>query len=48
MQYCQTIQAVHGKMITIWHNSFLGTAAEFQGWREAYEQFVATVTDDAI
>jgi hypothetical protein len=31
-------------MITIWHNSFLGTAPEFEGWKAVYEQFVAAVT----
>jgi hypothetical protein len=44
----QTIQSVNGQMITIWHNSFLGTAPEFEGWREAYRQFVATLAEGAI
>ncbi len=37
------IKAVDGTMITIWHNSFLGTGEEFRGWREVYEQFVGMV-----
>ena len=39
-KYFQAIQAVHGTMITIWHNSFLGTAQTFNGWREVYQQFI--------
>jgi hypothetical protein len=27
-------------MVTIWHNTFLGTAARFAGWREVYEVFL--------
>jgi exo-beta-1,3-glucanase (GH17 family) len=46
-RYYQTIQSVKGQMITIWHNSFLGTAPEFEGWREAYQQFVATIAEGA-
>jgi hypothetical protein len=33
-----------GTMITIWHNSFLGTGAEFAGWRELYEEFLQNVS----
>lgn len=29
-----------GKLITIWHNHFLGTDAQFKGWREMYQQFI--------
>lgn len=34
------IQSVKGTMITIWHNSFLGTAEEFKGWKEVYREFI--------
>ncbi len=44
MQYYSVIKSVNGTMITIWHNSFLGTAPEFEGWKEVYEKFVAAVT----
>jgi hypothetical protein len=27
-------------MITIWHNTFLGTDINFKGWREVYELFM--------
>ena len=40
LRYFQVIRAVNGTMITIWHNSFLGTDEEFRGWKEIYEQFV--------
>jgi hypothetical protein len=43
MHYYQTIKTVNGKLITIWHNSFLGTDSEFEGWREVYQRFIETV-----
>jgi hypothetical protein len=27
-------------LVTIWHNTFLGTGAVFKGWKEVYENFV--------
>lgn len=39
-QYYEVIRSVHGTMITIWHNSFLGTDAAFEGWRDMYEEFL--------
>jgi hypothetical protein len=47
MELYETIKSVNGRMITIWHNSFLGTANEFEGWRETYHQFVKAVSGDA-
>ena len=38
--YYEVIRSVRGTMITVWHNSFLGTDPQFEGWREVYEQFV--------
>jgi hypothetical protein len=43
MAYYQYIHSVNGVMTTIWHNSMLGTAEEFEGWREMYENFVRAV-----
>ena len=43
MQYYEVIKSVNGTMITLWHNSFLGTAKEFEGWRDVYESFVEAV-----
>ena len=48
MQYYQVIKQVNGTMITIWHNSFLGTDDEFEGWKEAYQQFIALVAKETI
>ncbi len=39
-QYLEAIKKVNGNMITIWHNSFLGTDPAFAGWREEYENFL--------
>jgi hypothetical protein len=41
--YYEVVKKVNGQLITIWHNSFLGTENSFEGWRIVYEQFVAQV-----
>ncbi|MGQ0740173.1 MAG: polysaccharide deacetylase family protein [Bacteroidota bacterium] len=41
--YFNTIKSVNGTMITIWHNSFLGTHSRFTGWREVYREFVRKI-----
>jgi hypothetical protein len=41
--YFDIVRSVNGTLITIWHNSFLGTAKKFKGWREVYEQFISLV-----
>lgn len=48
--YLSECKNVQGEMITIFHNSFLGTAKEFKGWRELYERFVQQVrqVSDAV
>ena len=46
LHYHEKIKAINGTMITIWHNSFLGNSDEFEGWREVYEQFIATIATD--
>jgi len=43
MQYYRIIKSVNGTMITIWHNTFLGTDKLFEGWRETYAKFIASV-----
>lgn len=40
MHYYHLIRKVNGLMITIWHNSFLGSDPQFAGWREVYETFL--------
>ncbi len=41
--YYKEIKSVNGTMITIWHNTFLGTDRKFTGWREVYERFLAEI-----
>jgi len=48
VQYYKGIKAVHGTMVTIWHNSFLGVDDECKGWKDAYLQLVSTIRKDAI
>jgi hypothetical protein len=43
MHYYTVCKNVNGTLITIWHNNFLGTAREFEGWKEVYEKFIAQV-----
>lgn len=38
--YLAVCKSANGTLITIWHNNFLGTAKEFEGWKEMYEQFI--------
>jgi hypothetical protein len=39
LEYYQTVKAVRGTMISVWHNTFLGTDELYKGWRDAYYQF---------
>ncbi len=43
--YYGIVKSVKGTLITIWHNTFLGTSKLFKGWREVYEQFVRQLSD---
>ncbi len=40
MHYLSACKEVNGTFTSIWHNNFLGTAKEFEGWRELYEQII--------
>jgi hypothetical protein len=40
LDYYHRIKKVSGLMITIWHNSTLGSDAEFAGWKDVYETFL--------
>ena len=42
--YYNAIKSVNGTMITIWHNTFLGTEKLFAGWKEVYEKFISEVS----
>lgn len=46
MQYYTIVKSVKGTMITIWHNNFLGTAEEFAGWREVYQNFLSSISKE--
>ena len=37
--YNNEVKKVNGTLITIWHNTFLGTEEKFKGWRECYKKF---------
>lgn len=43
IRYLSVCKDINGTLISIWHNNFLGTAEEFRGWREMYEQFIIQV-----
>ena len=43
MRYYNVVKSVNGTLITIWHNSFLGTSKIFEGWREMYKRFFASI-----
>ena len=43
MHYLSVCKEVNGTLIIVWHNNFLGTAREFKGWKDIYEQFIAQV-----
>lgn len=45
LHYYKSVEKVNGTLITIWHNSFLGTDEEFKGWREVYHQFLCSVSN---
>lgn len=44
--YYHTVKKAGGTLITIWHNTFLGTDAKFKSWREAYLQFFHEVVKE--
>jgi len=41
--YYNEVKKVNGILITIWHNTFLGTDERFNGWRDVYAEFVKEV-----
>jgi hypothetical protein len=42
-QFYESTRSVNGTMITIWHNTFLGSDKLFAGWKEVYEQFIKEI-----
>ena len=45
LQYYHAIKPVNGMMITLWHNTYLGTEKVFEGWREAYARFIKEIAE---
>ena len=43
-RYAGIIRTVNGTMISIWHNSFLGSSPIYRGWKEAYEKFISGIS----
>ncbi len=41
----QAVRSVNGRMITIWHNTTLGTQKRFQGWRDRYAYWLREIID---
>ena len=41
--YIDVVAETDGMLITIWHNTFLGTDEKFRGWRETYNEFINSV-----
>lgn len=46
LQYYQSVKSVNGTLITIWHNTFLGTDELYKSWREAYYRFFNQIMKD--
>lgn len=42
--YYYTLRSVNGRMVTLWHNTFLGTDPRFAGWREVYESIIKEIS----
>ena len=41
MNFYQSCKKVNVPLITIFHNNFLGTAKEFEGWKDLYSKFIS-------
>lgn len=41
--YLNICREINGRLITIWHNNFLGTDRAFAGWKEIYRSFIQSV-----
>jgi hypothetical protein len=42
--YYKEVKAVNGLLITLWHNTFLGTDPLYNGWRSIYHQFIKEIS----
>ena len=43
MQYYTAVKSVNGYLVTLWHNTFLGTDKLYAGWRLVYEKFIEQI-----
>jgi hypothetical protein len=43
IHYQQACKNVHGIFISIFHNNFLGSDKQFEGWKEMYRKFISQV-----
>ena len=43
LYYFNVVRAVNGTLITLWHNTFLGTDKYYTGWRELYQRFIESI-----
>ena len=41
MHYQEVCKSVNGRLITIFHNNFLGEGKKFEGWRDLYVKFIS-------
>lgn len=44
MMYYREVKNVNGLLITLWHNTFLGTDPRFAGWKEVYTRFLQEIS----
>jgi hypothetical protein len=43
VRYYEQVRRLNGMMISVWHNSILGTDPMFKGWRELFELYMKEV-----
>lgn len=44
MMYYREVKKVNGLLITLWHNTFLGTDPRFAGWKDVYTRFLQEIS----
>ena len=48
LQYYHTVKSVNGTMITLWHNTFLGTSELYASWGEQYRKFIEIICSPKV
>ncbi len=46
--YAEVIKSINGTLVTVWHNTFLGTDTMYKGWKEVYENFVKSLNQSDV